>query len=263
MKRYQLLLLAALLVAGVAFAFTTRYRIGSKNINGDKGFALIELYTSEGCSSCPPADRLVAKIAKEYGNREVYVLAYHVDYWNHLGWRDVFSSPAYSQRQRTYATYLKLDGVYTPQAIVNGRNEFVGSDEGKMRSAIQQGMSRSSSVDLSLSNYRVNGHTASLQYHASGGTQHNTLMLAVIEKQATTQVKAGENDGRTLPHINIVQKLQAISLKNDAGNAEISLPNGFNSKDWGITGFIQNSRTGEIMAAKQAKPDDKETAGIR
>src|SRR3954465_6750353 len=81
------------------------------------GFALVELYTSEGCSSCPPADKLVAKIAQEYKDKEVYVLTYHVDYWNRLGWKDVFSDPASSARQRAYSGFLNVDGVYTPQAI--------------------------------------------------------------------------------------------------------------------------------------------------
>jgi hypothetical protein len=86
-----------------------------------KGFAVVELFTSEGCSSCPPADDLVAKIQKENNDQPVYILAFHVDYWNNLGWKDSFSSSAFSKRQNQYADWLNLRSVYTPQVIVNGR----------------------------------------------------------------------------------------------------------------------------------------------
>src|ERR1700709_1440967 len=84
-----------------------------------KGFAVIELFTSEGCSSCPPADALVARVQKESNDKPVYILAFHVDYWNHLGWKDAFSSAEYSERQNQYARWLKLSSVYTPQIVVN------------------------------------------------------------------------------------------------------------------------------------------------
>lgn len=262
MKRYHLLLFT-IIAAGLAFAFTRINYKETKTATASPGFALIELYTSEGCSSCPPADKLLAKIAQEYKDKEVYLLAYHVDYWNRLGWKDVFSSPLYSARQKEYSSYLKLDGVYTPQAIVNGRTEFVGSDESKMHSAIQQNLSRSALAGITLSNVKISGSKATLQYHVTGPQANSNLMLAVIQKHAQTQVKAGENSGRMLPHINIVQKLQTISLKNETGNAEISLPDGFNTKDWGIVGFVQNSHNGEIQAAQQAVFDHKELAATK
>src|ERR1700712_5296387 len=93
--------------------------------SGDKGFAVIELFTSEGCSSCPPADAVIAKVEKESADKPIYILAFHVDYWNRLGWKDVFSSAAYSARQNQYAQWLNLSSVYTPQVVVNGRTEFV------------------------------------------------------------------------------------------------------------------------------------------
>jgi len=257
MKRPYLFLLAGLIVVSLGFTFTRAHR----PVVTSPGFALVELYTSEGCSSCPPADKLVAKIAVEYKDKEVYVLAYHVDYWNHLGWRDVFSNPQYSQRQRNYADYLKLDGVYTPQAIVNGKTEFVGSEEGKMRAAIQANLSKSATADLALTNLKISGNKATLQYKITGAT-NASLVLAVIQKHAQTQVKAGENSGHMLTHINIVQKLQTIGLKNNSGNADISLPDGFNAKDWGITAFVQSNHDGAILAAQKANVDGATLASI-
>ena len=95
------------------------------NFNNDKGFAVLELFTSEGCSSCPPADELIERIQKEAGDKSVYILAYHVDYWNRLGWKDAFSQPEFSKRQYWYHQ-LFTSQVYTPQLIINGQNEFVG-----------------------------------------------------------------------------------------------------------------------------------------
>ncbi|MFD2144365.1 DUF1223 domain-containing protein [Mucilaginibacter antarcticus] len=105
--------LAATGVTLVAFAIVAFAAV--KQAFPAKGFVVIELYTSEGCSSCPPADALVAQIQKEYKSQQVYILAFHVDYWNRLGWRDVFSDAAYSTRQYDYAKYLKLPQVYTPK----------------------------------------------------------------------------------------------------------------------------------------------------
>jgi len=93
--------------------------------------AVVELFTSEGCSSCPPADRILSRLTAETqrDHRRIYTLSFHVDYWDRLGWRDPYSSSANSDRQRQYAELMKLQSVYTPQMIVNGRIEFVGSDQ--------------------------------------------------------------------------------------------------------------------------------------
>jgi hypothetical protein len=249
MMHHYRLFIAAIIVS-IAFAFTRTHHDVVKPVP-TKGFALIELYTSEGCSSCPSADKLVAKIAQEFKDKDVYVLAYHVDYWNRLGWKDVFSSPQYSARQREYSDYLKLNGVYTPQAVVNGRTEFVGSDDSRMHAAIQQSLAKSNTAELDLNNIKINGNKAELTYKVSGAS-NSSLMLAVIKNHAQSQVKSGENSGRLLSHINIVQKLQSINLKNDAGNAGIDLPEGFNPRDWSIVGFVQSNRNGEIVAVQKA-----------
>ncbi len=100
-----------------------------------QGFAVVELFTSEGCSSCPPADEAVADIAKQ-NKSNVFILGYHVDYWNYLGWKDMYSSSAYSNRQKQYASVFQLNSIYTPQIVVNGKTEFVGSDKNKLQQTI-------------------------------------------------------------------------------------------------------------------------------
>ena len=108
--------------------------------NEAAGCALVELFTSEGCYSCPPADELVNKLAKE-NKQNVFILSYHVDYWNKLGWKDKFSKAEFTNRQQQYAAYFNKEGVYTPQIVVNGKTEFVGSDEKKLYSTINNAVS--------------------------------------------------------------------------------------------------------------------------
>lgn len=219
-----------------------------------KGFAVVELFTSEGCSSCPPADALVAKVQKESADKPVYILAFHVDYWNRLGWKDVFSSHAYSERQNQYARWLNLSSVYTPQAIVNGRTELVGSEESNLRNAIKTGLEKSAKTELSLNNVKIEGEQVTIQYHAQGAINNSSLLIALIEKNATTKVKSGENGGRTLSHVQIVSGLKTISIKSGGfGTESINLPRDFNSQKYELIGFVQNTSDGEITGAAKAQ----------
>ena len=256
MKAIKLFTYAAiLLAAGLASAAFinpkhTSVGMAHKVIAGDEGFAVVELFTSEGCSSCPSADAVVAKIEKETTGRPVYILAYHVDYWNRLGWKDVFSNADYSRRQNIYANWLKLGSVYTPQIIVNGHTEFIGSQEGTLRNAITAGINKKSRSQLSFEGLNANGSQASVKYTTAGITAGNALVLALVEKNASTVVKSGENGGRTLSHVQIVSQLQSINISGDkSGEAKITLPGSFSASNYEVIGFIQNTQTGEIKAA--------------
>lgn len=247
--------MAIAVTASIAFTNAKPGKAAKKD-GANKGFAVIELFTSEGCSSCPPADALVARVQKESGDKSVYILAFHVDYWNRLGWKDVFSSAEYSDRQRQYAHWLKLSSVYTPQIVVNGRTEFVGSEEGSLRNAIKSNLQKPAKAELTLSEIKVTGDKASLKYTAEGAANNASVLIALVEKTATTKVQAGENGGRTLSHVQIVNKLQSVSLKSsNSGTENIALPRGFNPQNWEVIGFIQNTANGEIEgAAKTAFP---------
>jgi hypothetical protein len=244
-------LIAVVAVAAVLSAFIN-IRLTKHTELETSGFALVELYTSEGCSSCPPADALVAKIEKESADKPVYILAYHVDYWDHLGWKDQFSSADYSKRQRDYAHYLKTDGVYTPQIVVNGNTEFVGSEEAKLRNAISTNLQNTPSIKISLDATGINPKQATLKYNISNADKNSILQVAVVEKSATSKVAAGENSGRTLAHVQIVRKLQQVNLRVDAGYVDVALPEGFNSKTWEMIGFVQNKSNGAVTGAARA-----------
>ena len=218
-----------------------------------KGFAVIELFTSEGCSSCPPADALVARVEKEIADKPVYILAFHVDYWNRLGWKDVFSSAEYSARQNQYAHWLNLSSVYTPQIVVNGRKEFVGSEEGTLRNTIKSDLEVPAKSELTLSNIKVEGNKATLHYATEGATNNAALLIALVEKNATTKVQKGENGGRTLSHVQIVTQLKNVPLNSvKSGTENIALPHGFDPQKWELIGFVQNTANGEITGASKA-----------
>jgi len=218
-----------------------------------KGFAVIELFTSEGCSSCPSADALVARVEKEVTDKPVYILAYHVDYWNRLGWKDVFSKPEYSARQSQYADWLNLSSVYTPQIVVNGRKEFVGSEEGTLRNAIKSDLEIAAKSDLALTDIKVDGDKATIHY-TTGAVKNSVLIVALVEKNATTKVQRGENGGRILSHVQIVTQLKSVALNNSKdGTENISLPHGFDPQKWELIGFVQNEANGEITGATKAE----------
>lgn len=237
---------AVMAFAAIAFIKPTTHA----NIAPGKGFAVVELFTSEGCSSCPPADELVSKIQKEYKDQPVYILTFHVDYWNRLGWKDAFSSADYSKRQSNYADYLHIQSVYTPQIVVNGKKEFVGSEEGTLRNAIKAGLQKPSSAQIELSNIKTETGKATLHYQAMDNGNNSVLLLALVERSAQTSVKAGENKGRNLSHVQIIRHLQTVALANGKGGAEsMALPKEFNAQNWEVIGLLQNTQTGEIIGA--------------
>jgi hypothetical protein len=251
MKALKILILAAFFVSAamITKAISNR-RTESHTTVAAKGFAVVELFTSEGCSSCPPADELVSRIEKEIKDQPIYILAYHVDYWNRLGWKDVFSSAEYSNRQSQYAEWLHSGSVYTPQIVVNGQKEFIGSEEGILRNAIQSNLQKAATTALNFSDVKISDNKVTLQYH-TGATEGNTsLILAVVEKAAQSHVKSGENSGRTLSHVQIVRQLQTIDLNGKhEGNSNVAIPQGLNTKNLELIGFLQNQTNGEILAA--------------
>ena len=242
-------IVVALSVMAIASSAFIKSRTSSNRNADAKGFAVVELFTSEGCSSCPPADELVARIQNESRNEPVYILAYHVDYWNRLGWKDVFSSADFSKRQNDYANYLHLQSVYTPQIVVNGKTEFVGSEEGKLRSTIRTDLQKNPTAQLALTMIKTDNNQASLKYGTVGTDKNTVLLIAVLQKSAQTNVERGENGGHTLSHVQIVRKLQRVALNGNNGIANVVLPHGFDSKSWEIIGFLQNTSNGAVVGA--------------
>ena len=170
---------------------------------GTKTPVVVELFTSEGCSSCPPADALLMKLDQDQpvAGAEVIVLEEHVDYWEGLGWHDRFSSHQYTERQNGYSRRFNLNDVYTPQMVVDGVEQFVGNDAGKARKTIAQA-AQSQKVGLTLADVTADGHrvTGSVSAAAAAGLGKGDLFAALVDPTAVTNVKGGENGGKQLHH---------------------------------------------------------------
>lgn len=212
------------------------------------GFALVELYTSEGCSSCPSAEAVLTKVHEEY-KEHVYVMEFHVDYWNYIGWKDVFSSADYTKRQQHYASLLHLNSTYTPQAIVNGIHELVGSNDIKLHNIINEELQKMPSIAIQItakaSDRNINVH------YAAGSIKRQVLNIALVQKHAATNVKRGENSGRNLQHINIVRALKTIDKPGMDGTATIELPAGVAAKDCIIIAYTQQIDTWKVSCAME------------
>jgi len=218
-----------------------------------KGFAVVELFTSEGCSSCPPADQLMARMQQDCKGQPVYILTFHVDYWNRLGWKDIFSDAAYSRRQNQYAAWLGLQSVYTPQVVVNGSKEFVGSQESAIRKAISDGLQEVSPAQLTLADVRQDKGKVAWRCQARNAGHNTSLLVAIVQRSATSQVKAGENSGRTLSHVQVVRQLQTVKVDADgSGAGYLPLPAGVGTADVEIIAFLQDKGNGQIVAATRA-----------
>ena len=175
---------------------------------------VLELFTSEGCSSCPPADRLLQSLDERqpFSGADLVVLSEHVDYWNHGGWVDPYSSKLFSARQRSYAEHFNLDGVYTPQVVVDGQRETVGGNAVEIRNAVEAAI-RHQKVALTLANAirdgnRIRFHLTSADLPRAEGPV--TVYVALAENKVQSNVAGGENGGRSLTHVAVVRAFAAV-----------------------------------------------------
>jgi hypothetical protein len=211
---------------------------------------LLELFTSEGCSSCPPADALLMRLdqTQPVNGAQIIVLSEHVDYWNHLGWSDPFSSPQFSARQEAYGRALRVD-AYTPQLVIDGSEQFVGSDAGPIQAAIARAASRPK-LTIKIVSAQREGSEAVVTVSAPVG--QGDIWIAVADERDESSVKRGENQGRTLPHVAVVRHLvPAGSLRpGQAFEKQIRLPLSPGTQPGGtrIVAFIA-SHGGPIVGA--------------
>ncbi len=167
---------------------------------------VMELFTSQGCSSCPPADRLAVEMAD--ADDGIIALGWHVDYWDYLGWKDTFSSPANTQRQAGYRDRWHLRSLYTPQMVVNGRAQMVGSHGAEVRNAVQSAKNAPQMIDMSVT---LNGGEANVRISAlmSGLPEADIILIRVIP-DVSTDIGRGENAGRTVRYVNVVQHAKTL-----------------------------------------------------
>ena len=207
---------------------------------------LVELFTSEGCSSCPPADRLLAYLDKEQplAGIEVVAMSEHVDYWNHDGWVDPFSSPEFTQRQQAYSLRFKVPEIYTPQMVVNGEQQCVGSSAGDVEALI-----RTAAAHPKLAMQIVNGEgAAKVVVTADGDGLRGDVFVGLADNDDQSDVLAGENRGLKLHHVAVIRKLRKIGKINKSGgfHGEISVAGFAGGR---LIAFIQEPGGGQILGA--------------
>ncbi|MHA7775933.1 DUF1223 domain-containing protein [Roseibium sp. M-1] len=168
---------------------------------------VIELFTSQGCSSCPPADKLAERLVKE--DADILTVLMPVDYWDYLGWKDTLASPAHSQRQRAYAARRGDRSVYTPQMVVNGEEHVVGSREGDVRDALTRAAPFTATVDLKISDMVVQ---AKVSGSLPASARMATIYFLGIEDEALVDIGRGENAGRKIRYVNVVRNLQPMGM---------------------------------------------------
>jgi hypothetical protein len=244
----SILIAAILLILGAssAFAQSTQHPQARTPV-------LVELFTSEGCSSCPPADALLAHLLKDQPvpAADILVLEEHVDYWDSLGWHDRFSSPAITQRQKNYQSSFNLDDIYTPQMVVDGRSQLVGNDSAGALRAITQS-SRAPKLPLALSPLKSDGSriSGSVSVSSASSLPRADLYAALVESMASTQVAGGENGGRTLHHVSVVRVLQQIGTSDRTDqNFSLAIPKDASPSNLRVIVFAQLPRQGAIIGA--------------
>ncbi len=230
-----------------------------KAAGGRSRTVVLELFTSQGCSSCPPADALLSRLRREdFGGSTVIPLAYHVDYWNHLGWSDPFSSPRWSQRQNLYARALKSSQVYTPQLIINGAVQLVGSADGAIRAEIERQLGGADRGAVFIDRVALAGNEltvdlrARLDVRTSGGPAN--VVVVLFENGVTTAVASGENARRNLSNDAIVrwqEERLALSANGVESKTSVTIPlsPGWRPDRLGVAAFVQDRDSLAIHAS--------------
>jgi len=252
------------LFASVALAFSTAwFGIGSASAQTAPSAAsagpkvvLVELFTSEGCSSCPPADALLRRIdqMRTAAGQLVVGISEHVTYWNSLGWSDPFSLEAATQRQNAYGLRFGLESVYTPQMVVNGADQFVGSDSERLRQALRQADGQTSPIALRIQSVSIldNAVTAKLTVGGEFPAHSLDLIAVVADDSDSSNVQRGENSGRTLTHVAVARSIARVAKLQAAGDltVRVALPASLRpSQPHHLILFAQAPGNGRVLGA--------------
>jgi hypothetical protein len=246
MKARSITVLFLITAAIITFAlFMPRKNLAAAPVRGD---VVVELFTSEGCSSCPPADKLLTELEKwkSPAGTGVIVLSEHVDYWDHQGWKDPFSSHQFTRRQEDYADRFHIDSAYTPQVVVGGIAQFVGTDAAHVKSTVDiLGRAEMAPIEISISQAQVT-------VQASGG-KGNDVIMALTESGLTNSVRGGENDGRTLAHTGVVRRMIHLGKIPVDGklttSQDLALDPTWKRANMAVVVFVQQTGMKQILSA--------------
>jgi hypothetical protein len=230
---------------------------------GERVPVLVELFTSEGCSSCPPADALLMQLdqAQPIAGAEVIALSEHVDYWNYLGWADPYSSSVFSRRQEAYSDAFGGDKVYTPQMVVDGQREFVGSRVSEAKETIAK-TAKTAKARVSLTAMQPSAEGVSIKVdidnlaNLSSSNKAN-LLLAITENNLSSNVSRGENSGRKLQHTAVTRWLNGIATieasKAFSTTYTLKLDKSWKRDNLKVVAFVQERSSYRILGAAAIK----------
>ena len=265
MIRLRLLFYSLLTVLLMSVVLLAHVWAGNNEVTFDVDSArrtpvLIELFTSEGCSDCPPADALLERLdqSQPVDGAELIVLSEHVDYWNGIGWKDPYSSHQYSERQNAYAEFFGLGSVYTPQMVVDGRFEFVGSDARRATEAVENA-TKTEKIAVHFSSAHLESGYVALHLDAgplppSSAAKSAVVWLAIADDKDVSHVRGGENGGRTLQHVAVVRTLSKIGTvdQSERFSQDLRLSVSHERRSMRLIAFLQEQGTGNIIGATRA-----------
>ena len=217
---------------------------------------LVELFTSEGCSSCPPADALLRQLDSQptISGSRIIVLGEHVDYWDRTGWRDRFSSHEYTDRQEEYARRFQIAGPYTPQIVVDGSREFVGNDARLLDSALHSAVSTPKAA-IQIEVREIDGEDLPVKIEVGplpANKKHADMYVAIADNADETKVQGGENSGRRLQHVAVLRILEKVTkLGREGGEKQftVRLPKDVSRTNLRVIAFVQESGNGRVLGS--------------
>ena len=236
---------------------------GPTNDNAQRTPVLVELFTSEGCSDCPPADALLERLdrSQPVSGAELIVLSEHVDYWDGSGWRDPYSSRDYTERQGAYAQQFGLGSVYTPQMVVDGRFQLVGSDERGAITAIENA-TKAEKIPVTITLIRWESDGTAVLHVSTGQLPHfsatsSEVLIAAADESDESHVERGENEGRTLKHVAVVRSLTRVGIIDGSGEfsqeVKVKLHRGGKGGNLRIVAIVQEAPAGRVLGVGSAR----------
>lgn len=216
------------------------------------GFVVLELFTSQGCSSCPPADVVLGEYAAQ-DNPNIIPLAFHVDYWNYIGWEDPFSKGQFTDRQRNYASLLKTQGNYTPQLVINGKHELVGSYKNKIKNFVKEELALKNKYAITIKSAIVDQNLLTIDYETDVVSGSNIVNVALVKTKEITSIKRGENKGLNQTNYNIVYDFKSNAINSKSNNkSSFKFNRDWQKGEFIVVAYVQNTKTGQILTATKA-----------
>lgn len=210
------------------------------------GFAVVELFTSEGCATCPSADQLMVRLSKEYAGRTVYFLGFHVDYWDANGWKDQYSNHSFSERQQYYDQLFHV-APYAPQVIINGKKEIAGGEAEGVRSIINRSVKSDMPENAISFSASFQGSQLMVNYNLHHASVDDLLNVALVQEHGSSKITAGANKGTIINQANIVRVFKTLKGQL-SGKIPMDIPADMIGGSFRLILFVQNKADGHITA---------------